>query len=698
MIELLTTLADGSIYALDVNPVAPIALSKTFLELQDFTKRKGDFSRSFDLPRTPANDYFFGLFGDPSNIGTAWNPQFLSVCWLLQDSNIVIEGVLKLESTDMNHNRYTVSIAGTVAQIKDALGDKGLNELDMTAWAFSTANIQQSWNRSVFSGHVVFSLNDNGFGAGLYKKKNTGNVLIDITDPTCADTIYLDRLLPAFRLNELLRKIFNEAGFILSGSWFSETDVEEIYVQSDNPLSNYFSAATTMNTQVGSTIFISTSYQVIKLVANPSSADFNDTTHEYTAPVTGTYQWDLKWSPLAGIPSTTQVTCRLERNGTSVYSTTFSWVTSARVTGLSVAATAGDTFRLTILEDGTSTKLGRVVTGTDTFMNLMKIIPSGTLVDPSEYLSNYKQIDFLREVIGIFNLIIWKPSTEEVRLDTWDYYMANYGSKKDWSDKVDLSTTPKVSPINSELQNPINLELKQADDILNKEYINVTGRSYGSYREDTRIPFTKGPQKPFKVFAPAPYQEFSSAVSGASIPSIVAGKLYGSVDDITFKPPGLQLVYYCGIYTFAPGPYLYAYEYVGATCVQYFYVPVFSPFKLTAGAWPYSGTDWRVQANTLDLNFTWFDPPTNTVDNPSTQNLYELYFKEMLRERYDEANKIIEFNALLTPSDISNFNFADTIIINLNGTPVGLKILEIKDYSPNVTKSTKIKAMISFIK
>ena len=44
------------------------------------------------------------------------------------------------------------------------------------------------------------------------------------------------------------------------------------------------------------------------------------------------------------------------------------------------------------------------------------------------------------------------------------------------------------------------------------------------------------------------------------------------------------------------------------------------------------------------------------------------------------------------------YSMADTIIINLNGTPVGLKILEIKDYSPNVKRSTRIKAMISFIK
>jgi hypothetical protein len=694
--ELYATLIDGSRYALDVNPVAPIALSKTFLELQDFTKRKGDYTKSFDLPRTPRNDFFFGLFGDPSSIGSGYNPQYISTCWLLEDSNIVIEGVLKLESTDYKHNRYTVSIAGTVAQIKDGIGDKGLSDLDMSAWAFLPANIQASWNRSLWSGHVVFSLNDNGFGVGLYKKKNTGNVIIDITDPACTDSIYLDRTIPAFRLNELIRMIFADAGFELSGSWFSETNVEDIYVQADNPLSSYTQAISLFTAVPNGGTTLSSSYQIVKMGVTPTIGEFNNATYTYTAPVAGNYTFNVGIQVSAGLPCGVILSTDLRKNSVAVTTWNHDWCVAGGG-NYTVALAAGDIVNLYMKTDGTETKPGRVGVGDLVTLTLVSATATGTSVDPSEYLANYKQIDFLREVVSIFNLIVWKPSTEEVRLDTYDYFMANYGSKKDWSNKVDLSIEPKISPINSELQNPINLELKQAEDILNKEYIQAVGRSYGSYREDTGIPFTKGPQAPFKVFAPAPYQEFSSAVAAASIPQIIAGKLYGSEDDITFKPPGLQLVYYCGTYTLSPAV-LYTQDTAASSCVQRLYVPVFSPFLLTAGAWPYSGTDWRVQVATLDLNFTWFTPPSSNVDNPATNNLYERYFKEMLRERYDIANKIIEFNAILKPEDITNFSFADTIIINLNGTPVGLKILEIKDYSPNIEKSTKIKAMISFIK
>jgi hypothetical protein len=104
-----------------------------------------------------------------------------------------------------------------------------------------------------------------------------------------------------------------------------------------------------------------------------------------------------------------------------------------------------------------------------------------------------------------------------------------------------------------------------------------------------------------------------------------------------------------------------------------------------------------VQADTLDLSFTWWTPPSDIVDAPSELGLYNRYFREMLRGRYDVANKIIEANFVLNSFDINTFNFADTIVININGTPVGLKILEINGYVPGRKGSTKVKAMLTFL-
>jgi len=351
---------------------------------------------------------------------------------------------------------------------------------------------------------------------------------------------------------------------------------------------------------------------------------------------------------------------------------------------------AGDTVEMQIRDLGGATLQGRMAPGGPSFWNLTGLTPAAAATDPSEHLANYKQIDFLREFISIFNLIVWRDSDTSYRLDTWAYYMANYGTKKDWTDKVNKAAKIITRPINSELQDPVNIELKRAADVLNEEYIRVTGRSYGSYREDNMIPFAQGPAAPYKVFAPAPLQEVTSVVAGAVNNDIVIGKYYASEDDLTYKPPGLQLMYYCGMRTLAIN--FYYLRFAGDTCQMASSVPVFSPFLLS------SGGSWQVTAGTLDLNFTWFTPPSNNVTAPSTQGIYARYWAEMLRERYAEGNKIVEFEAILLPGDFGAFNFADTIMINVDGTPVGLKVLEITDFVPNMSRPCKIKAMISFLK
>ena len=129
----------------------------------------------------------------------------------------------------------------------------------------------------------------------------------------------------------------------------------------------------------------------------------------------------------------------------------------------------------------------------------------------------------------------------------------------------------------------------------------------------------------------------------------------------------------------------------GATTARTVY-PYFSNFRLFFAA------GWNIQAGSYYLNFTWWTPPSpGIIANNSRFNLFNRYFSEMIRERYDEGSKIIEMNVLLNAADIQNFSFGDTIIVNVNGTPVGLRIIEIKDYSANTQRLTKVKAYITFI-
>ncbi len=691
MIRLITEWVDGTLWELDVDQDQVIALTMSFLDLTDIEKQKGDYTKSFALPRSQRNDWFFGQFGDPAAIGYYWNTHEEAPVWLLDNSNLIIEGSLRMEHSDPSHNRYNISISGKVFTIKEAIGDALMSDLDMTAWAFTPAQIATTWTRAIFGGHMVFGIHDFGFGYGLYKKAGVANSLFDIS--IAGSPIILNQCIPSFRLNELIRMIFNAKGLTVQGSWFSEPETEEIYVQANNPLSSFISAVALVQCSLQSYQQITGPGQfTVKMAASPSDPSWSNTLWEYTAPATGTYYWDAVITPSPGIPVGNIMLLWWQVNAVNSGAPNVgAWNTQLTVNNRAVALTAGDTFRIQLAAATPYSSAGDLYTWNTNTLKLASVTLTGASTNPAEYWSNHKQIDFLRGFLETLNLIIWQDLENKINIDTWDYYMTTYGTKKDWSDKVDKNAKPITRPINGVLRNPINLELKSSEDILNSEYEDVAGRAYGSYREDTRIPFTQDAKGQMSLFSPAPVQSIISSVPSADYPDLLILKMYESEDNIEYKPPGLQLLYFNELKN-AGKTYYTADALGGGTTARTTY-PYFSNFRL------YSASSWMVLATTLDLNFTYWTPPSpSIVTAPSEEGLYNRYFAEMLRERYDLANKILELNIVLEAHDIETFSFADTILVNLAGTPVGLRILQIRDYVVGKKRSVKVRAMITFIR
>ena len=682
-IRIISQWIDESTRELGVDQNAAITLKMQLIQLTDINKRSGDFTQAFALPRTPDNDLFFGNWGDPSTIGGNWNTRVEAPAWILEDDNIIIQGVLKLESTDPEMKKYYVSVSGNVATIKSILGEGEMSQLDMTPWIYTPAQIFATWTRSLFSGDMVFPIHDFGFGWGLYKKQGTANVLQNFK--VAGTPIILDQTIPAFRLTKLLEMIFNEKGITVEGSFFSESEVDEIYVQADNALEVFAIGAGLFTSRIGGRTILDNILRTMNWSAFPVMGDFDNGTDTYTAPLAGSYTFDLQFSPLPGTPTNTLCSAFYKVNGLTVATMNFDW-SGTLIDNRTLVLAAGDTVRIDWQTVGAYSVAGNIFAGGPDFWNLTNVVPSGTSVDPSAYWANHRQIDFIRSIFQIFNIIPRFDKSGKLQLDSWNSFMATQGEKKDWSDKVDLPSMG-VIPINGELRNPVNIALQKADNVINTAYQDSIGRPYGSYREDQNIPGTLPEAKPIDGFSPAAPQKILGA---AAYPEVLICKYYTDEDSLAYKSPGLQLMYYNGARTI-PNDIYTTDSAGGATTARTIY-PYFSNFRL------YLASTWNVLAGTLDLNFTWWTPPSpSIVSVNSNQGLFNRYFREMIRERYDEGSKIIKMNVLLNAADIQNFSFADTIIVTVNGTPVGLRIIEIKDYSPNTQRLTKVKAYITFI-
>ena len=685
VIKIISQWIDGSTRELDVDQDVAISLKMQLIDLTDIDQRRGDYTQGFPLPRTLNNDIFFGNWGDPSTIGGNWNTRVEAPAWILEDDNIIIEGVLKLESADPDNNKYFISISGMVATIKSILGESEMAQLDMTPWIYTPSQIFSTWTRSLFSGDMVFPIHDFGFGWGLFKKQGTANVMQDFQTPITP--IILDQTIPAFRLTTLLQMIFNEKGITVEGSFFSETFVDEIYVQADNALEVFATGVGFFTAQIGGRTVLDSTTRTMDWDASPVSGDFNNGASTYTAPVAGDYTFDLNFSPNPGTPTSSICSAYYKVNGITVATIGFNWsgtLNDSRTLTLS----AGDTVRIDwqLVAPGTS---GDINPGGPDFWNLTNVVVSGTSVDPSAYWANHRQVDFIRSIFQIFNIIPWFDKDGKLQLDPWDEFMSSQGEKKDWSDKVDIPSM-RVRPINGELRNPVHLSLQPADNVINIGYQDSVGRPYGSYREDQNIPGTLPQAKQIEGFSPAAPQEIISSNPGTNYPEVLICKYYQNEDSLAYKSPGLQLMYYNGARIIPSA--IYTTDSAGGGTTARTIYPYFSNFKLSFAL------TYQVVAGIRDLNFTWWTPPSpGIVVAPTNGNLFFHYFQEMIRERYDEGSKIIEMNVLLNAADIQNFSFADTIIVYVNGTPVGLRIVTIDEYSPNSQQKTKVKAYITFI-
>jgi hypothetical protein len=304
-IKIISQWIDGTVHDFDVDQSTAISLKKSLVSLTDIDQRRGDFTQSFGLPRTANNDLFFGQWGDPSTIGENWTPRESPPAFILEDDNVIIEGVLRLESTNPNMDRYYISITGTTGTIKTMLGEAEMSELDMSAWLYTPSQIYSTWARSLFSGDMVFPIHDFGFGWGLYKKSGTANVLQDFKNS--ATPIILDQTIPAFRLTKLLDMIFSEKGITVEGSFFSETSVDEIYVQADTALKSFATGVSLFTANHASKITLDTTTRKLAYACSPIHSDFDNANNQYVAPVAGTYYFDFNFTPTPGDANDTNV-------------------------------------------------------------------------------------------------------------------------------------------------------------------------------------------------------------------------------------------------------------------------------------------------------------------------------------------------------------------------------------------------------
>jgi len=168
----------GSIveYELDLYDNIPLPINKSIIDIQNIAERKSDFTKTITLPGTHTNnDIFSNIFNlarSVSNTNTYnfvpdFNPNLKADAILYKNGVVMIQGYLQLTNINIIDDyqiEYEIIIIGKTANLFQDLGEKKLNELDLSAYdhTWNFTNIQASWTPSATRGYY-YGLIDKGF-------------------------------------------------------------------------------------------------------------------------------------------------------------------------------------------------------------------------------------------------------------------------------------------------------------------------------------------------------------------------------------------------------------------------------------------------------------------------------------------------------------------------------------------------------
>ena len=673
-----------------------ILINKSIADIREPESRRSDWSKTFTLPGTKANNKLFTHLFDlnlsirntsATNFSPDFNPNLKADAILQVDEVTQIEGFIRLLSikvNDFNQIEYECSMHGQLADLFAKVADAKLGSLDFTAYnhIMSDTNIFNSWNTSIIknsSGYVNFS-----GGAPI----GEGYVYGWIDNGTYADyrRLYTDNMTPYLYAKTVVDAIFSGTGYSYSsGSFFNTAQFKRLVVPCPTK-SPILSDAQVLERQFQANSSGATSYnygQKINFtneISDPSN-QYNTTTSTFTNAYSG-QKYD------------------------------FFFYCNATQTGLTVGGDYMDAFDLYI--NGAYAKTAEVyyrptsstqnIDYTFEFSNIKLNLndtveiyykgnyvyaagyyggPSGSIQinSGSKFLnglveSSYgygetmdftgfftgvetKQREFMRDIFTMFNLYI-EASDIEKQLVIMPREEFLQSTVRNWTAKRDLSQPLEITPMGELEASRYLFTYKEGGDEGNKDYKDNYSRVYGDRQILVQNDFLKETKKIETSFVPTIIVKAPNEVD-KYFPDIATNDGNQQMGDLRIL------------------------QYKAITCQPYFVtngsfrggLPV--PTFATKTIYPYMGHLDDPLQSTSDVNFGLPRfiglPPTTPITN---NNLFNAYWSKYLQEITDKDSKIVKGSFYLTPADMEKLSFRDLYYFDNNY----FRLNKVEDYDP----------------
>ena len=724
---------DGNKFYLDILKGQPITADFNFKDITDL-KTKGSHTYSFRLPSSETNDKYFATYfmvqshADPST-NSNFDPYYKADAYLLQDTIEVFSGSLQLVNVflrDGNRYEYEVILFSNNVSLMDELKGVNMSDIDFSDYNHlpSNANIFNSYDSdSIAGGDCVYSFFDYGNGIAT---SEANDFFIDNTIGAFLDLnkIDIEKLRPQIRLSSLITKVLAHKGYTFTSNFFSDATIRKIYCDvnyggaesliSNTPLSYYKVRARNTGTQTfdygDSQVVLNCPTEDVDLPNN-----YNPTTNEFNIQYAGTYQFIIKLNVSGqagdmGASSPCRLAIMLEfgqndllvtyaGNEFNIGSGTEQTITAQVDTTIPIIAGNGAEIQMIsgqklkvvlITPTNNAYPVGDVVQVTNASLqiNLLTANITDGQVSINQLFGNLKVIDFFSSVIRKFNLVVIpdKNNSKHLFIEPYDNYMnATPSTKKDWSKKIDFTKDIQIVPPNKISGREALFRDTPSDDYIYQSIARGTSYTVGEFTYNIGNKFSEKVNEFTSVFSPTINYPIQDVEIYTSPVITVDGNGYKNVG-------GIRLSFYHGKVTLA-NSLKYALFYdngttSGSTMHNRTVAPYFSAFSEKG----FDETSTSVF--TINWGCTWGEQ-LGLWESLAVKGLALKYWLSYIINNFDKNARMLVAYVRLTPTDIQDFNFNDTIIVNGDNYVVN----SIKGYpinSAGICKVELIKTSITF--
>ncbi len=417
---------------LDLKPNEVIAVTRQINDIADVSKIKADGSNQFKLPKTANNRRILENAGEVTSLTNM--PYQLSNAKVIQDGiELMHNGKMIVEKSD---DYYHVQVASGNKNFFDLIEGKTLKDLDLSDYDHEWSLGNALASRTYTEGYI-------------YPVIDMGNLKLAIND---FDIRYQ---LPTLFVHTIWHKIAEEAGFEWSGD-FLESDIFKnllfFYNQGKNPknsqqyAANQLFSATAPGGVYDNNITFKVDFTSINY--DPGS-NFSLPSDRYVVPATGKYKFRLYHHVKFSYDATVNPKIRVKRNNSS---TILEVIPTAP---LALFGTSVDTAFIDLDKDDEIEVYLTTANGTyDT--QIVRITLSCIDIDElevgyaglwewSESLPKMSQKDFIKGIALMYGFIFIPDRFHSIlHVKQFNDITNNLGKAIDWSEKLDLHTTPTI--------------------------------------------------------------------------------------------------------------------------------------------------------------------------------------------------------------------------------------------------------------